>query len=255
MHHLINQADRYNHVDFKGKFNFVCFKETPQMDYQSIKKQNLLLFEGVVGSHSYGLNVPGSDVDYRGVYLMPHDMLLGMTNSQGFKGIDDAYYYELSRFVYILMKNSPHALEMLALPATSTVSEHYAYAFLRDNINVFITSNIFNSYTGYALSELHKFNDNPAGLLKHAMHGLRGLIQLIDFFEYGEIRVRPSPDNIAFLMAVRKGEVSIGEINAVFDAMNDTATDMNYKSGLKDKHDLDIIDRIVVELRKIIYSL
>jgi len=43
------------------------------MTIQDLKFQNLILFEVISGSRSFGLNTPTSDTDIKGVYYLPKE--------------------------------------------------------------------------------------------------------------------------------------------------------------------------------------
>lgn len=78
----------------------------------------LLLF-GVGGSHAYGTNRPGSDRDYRGVYVAPTEDFLGVpirTHAKPYENKDlDIVIWELGHFCELALKCNPNMLEILHL--------------------------------------------------------------------------------------------------------------------------------------------
>ncbi len=48
------------------------------MTIQDLKSQNLILFEVISGSKSFGLNTPTSDTDIKGVYYLPLNEFYGL---------------------------------------------------------------------------------------------------------------------------------------------------------------------------------
>ena len=49
-----------------------------KLTIQDLRDRNLILLESISGSHAYGLNTPTSDVDVRGVFILPQDELYGL---------------------------------------------------------------------------------------------------------------------------------------------------------------------------------
>ena len=43
------------------------------MDVEYIRKNNLIIFEAISGSQAYGTNTPESDIDIRGVFVLPKE--------------------------------------------------------------------------------------------------------------------------------------------------------------------------------------
>jgi len=79
------------------------------LSIQDLKDQNLLLFESVSGSNAYGLALPHSDVDIKGVFVLPESMYYGLDYiPQVNDEKNDVVYYELRRFVELLYKNNPN---------------------------------------------------------------------------------------------------------------------------------------------------
>ena len=80
--------------------------------------ENLLLYKVIAGSKAYGLDIPTSDTDIRGIYLQPNEYRLG----NGYKEQvgdkkNDIVYYELNRFINLLANNNPNIIENLFVPA------------------------------------------------------------------------------------------------------------------------------------------
>lgn len=131
------------------------------MTIQEVKDSGLLAYEFVRGSTLYNTNIEGvSDVDYGGVYIAPTEMLLGLPENYEAQVSDekhDTTYYELGRWVELLMKANPNALESLFAPKDKVVGDiHPAIQLIIDNRDLFVTKECFNSLTGYAVSQIKK---------------------------------------------------------------------------------------------------
>ena len=132
------------------------------MTIEEVKEKGLLAYEYVRGSQLYNTALPNgqSDVDYGGVYILPNDKLLGVSEFYEPRVSDekhDTTYYELGRWVELLMKANPNALESLFVPEDKIIGEvHPAIQLIIDNRDLFVTKECFNSLCGYAVSQIKK---------------------------------------------------------------------------------------------------
>ena len=84
------------------------------MTIQDLKEQGLIIYECISGSRAYGLDLPTSDTDIRGVFLLPQHVLYGLNYvPQVSNATNDEVYYELGRFMDLLAKNNPNILEFI----------------------------------------------------------------------------------------------------------------------------------------------
>ena len=152
------------------------------MTTQEVKDCGLLAYEFVRGSTLYNTNIEGiSDVDYGGVYIAPTETLLGLPENYEPQVSDekhDTTYYELGRWVELLMKANPNALESLFAPRDKVVGEiHPAIQLIIDNRDLFVTKECFNSLTGYAVSQIKKCR----GLNKKCVQPVLERKEVLDF--------------------------------------------------------------------------
>ena len=120
------------------------------------KDQNLnLLFKCVAGSKAYGLEVPGSDIDIRGVFYLPKEQFYGLNHvPQISEDKNDVVFYELGRFVELLLKNNPNMLELLAMPEDCILYRHPIMDKLKPEM--FLSKLCKNTFAGYAVSQIKK---------------------------------------------------------------------------------------------------
>ncbi|MFH7014010.1 DNA polymerase beta superfamily protein [Flavobacterium sp. FlaQc-52] len=125
------------------------------MTIQDLKSQNLILFEVISGSKSFGLNTPASDTDIKGVYYLPKEKFFGLEYiSQIANETNDEVYYEIGRFVELLLKNNPNILEILATPEDCILYKHPLMDCLK--IEDFLSKLCKDSFAGYAVSQIKK---------------------------------------------------------------------------------------------------
>lgn len=125
------------------------------MTIKGLKDQNLLLFEAVSGSHAYGLQHKESDVDLRGVFAMPKQLFYSLTQTEQISDErNDEVYYELKKFIDMLIKNKPNFLEILRAPTDCIRYKHPLFDLLK--LEDFLSKQSKNTFAGYALSQIKK---------------------------------------------------------------------------------------------------
>ena len=120
-----------------------------------LKDQNLILFETISGSNAYGLSTPSSDVDIKGVYMLPKDQFysldyIGQVSNES----NDIVYYELGKFIELLAKSNPTALEVLYSPEDSIQQMEAPFQKLR-SLNL-LSKQCKDTFGGYAMTQVKK---------------------------------------------------------------------------------------------------
>lgn len=136
------------------------------MTIEQLEKEGRLAYKYIRGSRLYGTALPPvngveqSDTDYGGVYIADEDVLLGLPEFYEPQVSDekhDVTYYELGRWIELLMKANPNALESLYVPEDKVVGEvNPAIQFIIKNRDLFLTKETFKSLSGYAVSQIKK---------------------------------------------------------------------------------------------------
>lgn len=125
------------------------------MTIDDIKNNGLLLFEVISGSKSFGLDTPTSDTDVKGVFFMPKDDFFGLDYiPQISNESSDIVYYEIGRFIELLIKNNPNILEVLATPDDCILYKHPLMDYLK--IEDFLSKLCKDSFAGYATTQIKK---------------------------------------------------------------------------------------------------
>ena len=95
------------------------------MTIDDLKRQNLILFVVISGSRAFGLATETSDTDIKGVFYLPKEKFYGLEYiPQISNASNDIVYYELGRFVELLLKNNPNILEVLASSSECILYQH-----------------------------------------------------------------------------------------------------------------------------------
>lgn len=149
------------------------------IDY--LRENNLIIYEYRRGSHMYHLNVATSDEDTGGVFICPKEMITGLRSSYVEQVSDeknDTVFYEFGRWIELLMKANPTALESLYAPDDCIIGEmHPIIKFIRDNRDSFLSKECFKTFYGYAVSQIGK----ARGLNKKIVNPVTERKDILDF--------------------------------------------------------------------------
>lgn len=125
------------------------------MTIDDLKSRDLLLFECISGSRAYGTNLPTSDTDIKGVFVLPEEDFYGLGYvEQVSNESNDIVYYELRRFVELLTRNNPNVMEMLHSPDDCILYKHPLFDLLEPS--VFLSKLCQQTFAGYAMTQVQK---------------------------------------------------------------------------------------------------
>ncbi|MFQ0994315.1 DNA polymerase beta superfamily protein [Gilliamella sp. BG2] len=125
------------------------------MTIDDLKAQNLILFEVISGSRAFGLATETSDTDIKGVFYLPKNKFYGLDYIPQINNeTNDIVYYELGRFVELLLKNNPNILEVLASDPSCIVYQHPIMQQL--TLDLFLSQQTKQTFAHYAMSQIKK---------------------------------------------------------------------------------------------------
>ena len=132
---------------------------------------NNIILLGLGGSHAYGTNVEGSDVDIRGIALNSKEDILGSSNfEQVVNETTDTTIYSVGKIFQLLSNCNPNTIEILGLKP-----EQYLYLSpigqeLLDNKKLFLSKKAVQSFGGYATAQLRRLDNKSARTISQADH-------------------------------------------------------------------------------------
>lgn len=151
------------------------------MTIEDLKKQNLIVYEYVRGSSLYGTAIEGSDIDIGGVFILPTKYIVGFPNSyipQVSDEKNDTTYYEIGRWVELLIQSNPNALESLFVPSDKIIGNvHPVIQEILNHRDEFITQECFSKFYGYASTQIYR----ARGLNKMIFHPMVERKSPLDF--------------------------------------------------------------------------
>lgn len=142
-----------------------------------------LLPEGLIslcwrGSVAHGMYVPKSDPDsiddkdVMGVYIGPLEQYLGFGRKdvyEQWEGEWDCVFYELRKFIGLLLNCNPNVLSLLWVKPNGIIHETPLGARLRERRDLFVTKKAYHSFSGYAQAQFKKmisFNQEAQALMQ-----------------------------------------------------------------------------------------
>lgn len=124
--------------------------------FKQLKQQKeLILLDCISGSMAYNLNIKGSDIDKKGVFIMPKNQLYGFEQQQQISNSsNDEVYYEIGRFLELIVKNNPGLLELLSTPKESILYRHPLMELIKPED--FLSKLCMDTFAGYAQTQIKK---------------------------------------------------------------------------------------------------
>jgi len=126
------------------------------MTYEDLRNHNqLILLDCISGSTAYNVNVQGSDVDKKGIFIMPQRQLYGFDQQQQIANANhDEVYFEIGRFLALLTKNNPNILELLSTPSEHVLYRHPLMELIKPED--FLSKLCQDTFAGYAQTQIRK---------------------------------------------------------------------------------------------------
>jgi uncharacterized protein len=114
-----------------------------------------LLLKCISGSQAYGLALPHSDTDIKGVFIQPKKGYYGLTYIDQINNeTNDIMYYEIKKFVDLLLKNNPNILELLSTPEDCVLHRHPVVNLLKPE--TFLSRLCNQTFGQYAYAQIKK---------------------------------------------------------------------------------------------------
>lgn len=151
------------------------------MTIKDIEEKGMIAYKYMAGSHSQNLDGPDSDVDFHGVYFTDFTKLIGLGNDYEEEVSDEKHdetYHEFGKWMVLLSKGNPNALESLFVPEGMVVGDiHPAIQEVLKNRDKFVSKEVVKSLSGYAFNQIKK----ARGLGKKIVNPVTERKDVLDF--------------------------------------------------------------------------
>ena len=152
-----------------------------------------LLFATLSGAHLYGFPSPDSDVDLRGVYVLPPDEVLGLdpgpetiTLSHIRDGLEvDLVTHDLKKFFILLLRRNGYVLEQLCSPLIVHTSPEHGE--LKALVPGLVTRHHAHHYLGFAATQWRLFEKTQPRRVKPLLYVYRVLLTGLHLMRTGEV--------------------------------------------------------------------
>jgi len=127
------------------------------------------IFSFIAGSHLYGTNIEGiSDIDIRGVFIPTKEYFLGFNKKieQIECKVEDTTHFDIRKFLNLALDNNPNILEFLFVPENKITVSSKEWEDIMNNRNYFLSSRARWTFSGYAVSQLHRVKKHRYWLLR-----------------------------------------------------------------------------------------
>ncbi|MFJ6087224.1 DNA polymerase beta superfamily protein [Streptomyces sp. NPDC092369] len=151
-----------------------------------------VLFATVSGAHLYGFPSRDSDVDLRGVHLLPTAALVGLREPEETRsrmwdrdGVEmDLVTHDLRKFVRLMLRRNGYVLEQLLSPlVVHTTDAHRELVALAPDV---LTGHHAHHYRGFAVTQWRLFE--KTGELKPLLYTFRALLTGVHLMRSGEVQ-------------------------------------------------------------------
>ncbi|MGY5051848.1 nucleotidyltransferase domain-containing protein [Streptomyces sp. 900105755] len=165
----------------------------PDLDLAPVvaEQPDPLLFATVSGAHLYGFPSRDSDLDLRGVHLLPAADLVGLREPEETRsktwvryGVEmDLVTHDLRKFARLMLRRNGYVLEQLLSPLVAHTSDtHRELAALAPGV---LTGHHAHHYRGFAVTQWRLFE--KTGELKPLLYTFRVLLTGIHLMRSGEV--------------------------------------------------------------------
>ncbi|MGW7548086.1 nucleotidyltransferase domain-containing protein [Streptomyces sp. NPDC054770] len=166
----------------------------PHLDLAPVvaEQPDPLLFATVSGAHLYGFPSRDSDLDLRGVHLLPAADLVGLREPEETRsktwvryGVEmDLVTHDLRKFARLMLRRNGYVLEQLLSPIVAhTGDTHRELVALAPGV---LTSHHAHHYRGFAVTQWRLFE--KTGELKPLLYTYRVLLTGIHLMRSGEVQ-------------------------------------------------------------------
>jgi predicted nucleotidyltransferase len=125
------------------------------MTIEYIRRKSRIILECISGSRAYGLDLPTSDTDIKGVFALPKEDFYGLTYTEQVSNeTNDVVFYELKRFVELLVKNNPNLLELLSSPEDCILVKDPLMNLIKPDM--FLSRLCKTTFAEYAITQIKK---------------------------------------------------------------------------------------------------
>lgn len=226
-----------------------------------------VLLRTLAGSHAFGtfLADGSGDVDELVVSVLDYKQHFGLPECrddaskqefvQGAGKRLDVTTHEVTKFFQLLMKGNPSVFFALysKMPNMASPWANKVWSDLVvGNKQLFFSHNVYAAYCGMATQHGRMLLGTEKGAAvrwKAAMHAVRTMRNLVEWLRDREMVVDRTGVDADYLLEVRQGLLSVGEVQATLTALFEEAEALVKKADLPARVDADAVSELLVSTK------
>ena len=200
-------------------------KEENVNDHNLFDLEECVILKIICGSRAYGLNNENSDTDIRGIYILPIEMQIGIFSQKEMVihniGKEDSNFFSLKKFIEVLIRSGPNAIEMLFPPANTILRINDYGESLLKNKDIFLSQQVRKTYYNMTINNIrdalnielkshNEYREKYNYDTKQAANALRTIRFGTELLETGKITVHRTNDKNE-LLNLRNGKYTADE--------------------------------------------
>lgn len=169
---------------------------------------NTIAYLTITGSRGYGIDVEGSDTDYRGFYLPKKEeiLLMGGRDTSIHGSDKDIVLYSFSQLIWLLKKNNPNILELFGTRKEDILHTTKEGKLIRDNLHLFLSKEVVAPIIGCVQSHIKCYEKTQS--CKEMANALRLLKMGEEMLLEGLVNTYRNEKDREILLAIKTGLVS-----------------------------------------------
>ncbi len=218
-----------------------------------------VFFRSTVGPHTYGIDDAEDEDSIRGIFLPPAELHWSLYKPQeqlerprasGTGYTVEDVFWEIEKFLRLGLAGNHAVLETLWSPSVTLKNE--LGAELQGLKDAFLSKQIYNTFTGYAMSQFRKMQRaNERGeepRLRHAMEMVRVLLSGLHAAQTTELDITVQ-DHKTELAAIRDAKMPFPEVFAWAASIQKQFETAISRSPLPDLPDYESVNNFIVKAR------
>jgi uncharacterized protein len=236
-------------------------------------------YEVLMGSVAYHVSDDTSDMDVHAIttppieYVFPHTTGAIPGFGQAPKVFDsfqqhniivneknyDVAIYSLIKAFKLAAENNPNILDMLWVPDNCILHSDGIGAYIRRNRKHFLHKGSYHKFRGYSYAQMKKLKESPRVELvakygfdtKNAYHLIRLLYQCQQILEEGDMDITR---NSEMLKSIRRGDMTLDEVIALFNKKEAELDVLYVKSTLQYSPDMKFLTEVLMACLEMKYG-
>ena len=206
------------------------------MTIKDLENNGLIIYKYYRGSYAQGTYIEGvSDKDIGGIFILPKNYLYGLECEyipQVANETNDEVYYELGRFMQLILKHNPTIIESLFIDKEFIIYEHPVMGIIKSIASDYITKKLVHNTVGFATSQIKKCTSSEK-LFSHPVTEKKGPLDFCyTFYKQGSTKLINWLDNHGLYQRYC-GLVSVPNMHDVYGVYYD------WKAHFED-HNIDV---------------